>query len=89
MGDRDKSRLKDEMEKLEQMRDELRLQAHLFKADVKDDWEDLQKKFDGLKKDTRPIQHAAEKTLDEVGEATSMLIDSVFDGFKRVRDSLK
>ena len=60
-----KGRLQDELEKLEQMRDELRLQAHLFKADMK------------------------EETLEDVGEATGLLIDSVFDGFKRLRDSLK
>lgn len=89
MNEPRKGRLKDEVEKLEQMRDELRLQAHLFKADMKDEWEGLEKKFEGLKKDLRPVQRAAGETLDEVGEATGLLIDSVFDGFKRLRDSLK
>ena len=84
-----RDRLKDELEKLEQMRDELRLQAHLFKADMKDEWADLDKKFDKIKQELRPVRKAAEETLDEVGEATGLLIDSVFDGFRRLRDSLK
>lgn len=84
-----KSRLQDELEKLEQMRDELRLQAHLFKADMKDEWENLDEKFGKIKQNLRPVQKAAEETLEDVGEATGLLIDSVFDGFKRLRDSLK
>jgi predicted nucleic acid-binding Zn-ribbon protein len=89
MDEERKGRLKDEMEKLEQMRDELRLQAHLFKAEVKDEWEDLEDKIAKIRHNLRPVQKAAEETLEEVGEATGLLIDSVFDGFKRLRDSLK
>ena len=89
MDESKKSRLKDELEKLEQMRDELRLHAHLFKADMKDEWESLEKKLEGVRRELRPVQDAAEQTLDEIGEATGLLIDSVFDGFKRLRDSIK
>ncbi len=84
-----KSRLQDEVEKLEQMRDELRLQAHLFKADMKDEWGNLEEKLSKIKGNLRPVQKAAEDTLEDIGEATGLLIDSVFDGFKRLRDSLK
>ena len=89
MDESKKGRLKDELEKLEQMRDELRLHAHLFKADMKDEWEGLEKKLEGIRRELRPVQEAAEQTLDEIGEATGLLIDSVFDGFKRLRDSIK
>ncbi len=71
------------------MRDELRLQAHLFKADMKDEWQELEKKTARIRHTLRPVQKAAEETLEDVGEATGLLIDSVFDGFKRLRDSLK
>ncbi len=89
MDEDKKSRLQNEMEKLEQMRDELRLQAHLFKADMKDEWEGLEDKIGKIKQNLRPVQKAAGETLEDVGEATGLLIDSVFDGFKRLRDSLK
>jgi len=84
-----KSRLQDELEKLEQMRDELRLQAHLFKADMKDEWEGLDKKLENIKRELRPVQKAAGEALEDVGEATGLLIESVFDGFKRLRDSIR
>ncbi len=89
MDEQKKSRLQDELEKLEQMRDELRLHAHLFKADMKDEWADLEGKIGHIKRNLRPVQKAAEETLEDVGEATGALITSVFDGFKRLRDSLK
>lgn len=89
MGREKKSRLQDELEKLEQMRDELRLQAHLFKADMKDEWAGLEKKVENIRRELRPVQKAAGEAIEDVGEATGLLIDSVFDGFKRLRDSLK
>ena len=89
MDEGKKGRLQDELEKLEQMRDELRLQAHLFKAEMKDEWEDLEARISKIKQNLRPVQKAAEETLGDVGEATGLLIDSVFDGFKRLRNSLK
>ncbi len=89
MDGQKKSRLQDELEKLEQMRDELRVQAHLFKAEMKDEWADLEDKIGKIKGNLRPVQKAAEETLEDVGEATGLLIDSVFDGFKRLRNSLK
>lgn len=89
MGESKKSRLQDELEKLEQMRDELRLHAHLFKADMKDEWEELEKKLGNLRRDLRPLRHAAGKTAEEIGDATGALVETVFDGFKRLKDSLK
>ncbi len=89
MDEERKSRLKDELEKLEQMRDELRLQAHLFKADMKNEWEGLDKKLENIKRELRPIQKAAGEALEDVGEATGLLLESIFDGFKRLRDSIK
>lgn len=89
MDESKKTRLQDELEKLEQMRDELRLQAHLFKADMKDEWVALEKKVEGIRRDLRPVQDAAGESLNDIGEATGLLIDSVFDGFKRLRDSIR
>ena len=89
MDEERKGRLQDELEKLEQMRDELRLQAHLFKADMKDEWKGLEKKLENIRRELRPLKKAAGETIDDVGEATGLLIDSVFDGFKRLKDSLK
>jgi uncharacterized coiled-coil DUF342 family protein len=85
----EKGILKGEIEKLEQLRDELRVQAHLFKADMKKEYEELDKKFQKVKRDANPVRRAARETADEVSEATRLLFDTVLDGMKRLRKSLK
>jgi vacuolar-type H+-ATPase subunit E/Vma4 len=81
--------LQDEIERLEQLRDELRVQAHLMKADIKKEFQELEKKFDRVKKDAHPVRRAAEETVEEVSDATRLLFDTVVDGMKRVRKSIK
>ena len=83
--------LESELEKLEQLRDELRVQAHLLKADVKKELVDLDKKFQKLKRaaSANPVKRAAEKSAEEVSDATRLLFDTVKDGMTRIRKSLK
>lgn len=87
----EKSILRNELERLEQLRDELRLQAHLLKADMKKELEDLEKKFQKLKRDASagPVKRATEKSVEEISDATRLLLDTVRDGLTRVRKSLK
>jgi hypothetical protein len=80
--------LRDEVERLEQLRDELRVQAHLFKADLKSEYEDLEDKYEELRRDAHPVRRAAEETVEEVSDATRLLFDTVMDGFKRIRKAL-
>lgn len=87
----EKSILRNELERLEQLRDELRLQAHLLKADMKKELEDLEKKFQKLKRDANAnqVKRATEKSVEEISDATRLLLDTVRDGLTRVRKSLK
>jgi vacuolar-type H+-ATPase subunit E/Vma4 len=85
----DKSIIASEIEKLEQLRDELRVKAHLFKADAKAEFSELEKKLQKLRRDAAPVKRAAEKSATEVSDATKLLYDTVKDGFARIRKSLK
>ena len=86
-----KGLLESELEKLEQMRDELRVQAHLLKADMKKELAELEKKYEKLKRDAKanPVKRAAEKSAEEVSDATRLLFDTVKDGMTRIRKSLR
>jgi hypothetical protein len=86
-----KSLLENEIEKLEQMRDELRVQAHLLKADAKKELTTLEKKFQKLRRDvsTNPVKRAASKSATDVTDATRLLLDTVKDGFSGILKSLK
>lgn len=87
---REKNALQREFEILEQMRDELRVQAHLLKADMKKELETLDKRFEGLRRDVRThnLKQAAEDSVGEISDATRLLVDTIRDGLKRVRKSL-
>ena len=86
-----KERWKDEVEKLEQLRDELRVRAHLLKADAKQELETLEGKLHELKREIAmsPVTHAAEKAASDVSEASSLLFETVKEGMERIRKSLR
>ncbi len=70
-------------------RDELRLQMHLAKAELRDEWEDLeeeyahaQQKFDRFKKETGEL-------AGEAKQAMGIVVDEIGAAYKRVRQRLK
>lgn len=89
----EKSVFRNEVEKLEQVRDELRVQAHLFKADVKKEFHELEKKLQKVKRDARlnarVTKRVAGESAEEVSDVTRMLFDTVKEGMTRIRKSLK
>ncbi len=87
----EKNVLQRELESLEQMRDELRVQAHLLKADMKTELEELDNRFQRLRRQatTNRVKRAAEDSVEEISDATRLLLDTIRDGMTRVRKSLK
>ncbi len=77
------------IEDLKRHGDEIRVQMHLAKAELKDEWkkaeeklEELQTKFNALKKDTR-------ESSKEVGNALGILADETATAFKKIKQRLK
>ncbi len=77
------------IEDLKRHSDEIRVQMHLAKAELKDEWkkaeeklEELQTKFNALKKDTR-------ESSKEVGNALGILADETATAFKKIKQRLK
>lgn len=87
---REENILQRELEILEQMRDELRVQAHLLKADMKSELVELDERFRDLRRDVHAnrLRRAAEDSVEEISDATRLLIDTIRDGLKRVHKSL-
>ena len=76
-------------EKMQQAFDELQLKSHLLTAEAKQKLAGLEKDMGRVRHDLKPVKEAAGESIEEVGAATKLLAESVLDGFKRVRDSLK
>ncbi len=74
--------LRTKFQDLKTMRDELKLKAHLAKADAKSMWEDLEKKWPELETSLRGMEHGGREVLDGTIHATSSLIKEIESGYK-------
>ncbi|HEY8122302.1 MAG TPA: hypothetical protein VII78_13355 [Myxococcota bacterium] len=80
--------LKDEVDAFRQLRDELRVQSELGKADLRDRireleqrWNRLEGRFDGIRKD-------AKADAEDVREAVRLLARELREGFEHLRSRL-
>ena len=78
----------DLISKLKQERDELALQIHLGKAELKDEWDKLEEKFVGMNKDYEPLKAAVGETADDVWESLKLVGGELLEGFHRIRKAL-
>jgi hypothetical protein len=70
---------------LRQMRDEMKLQAHLGKADAKDAWEDVEKRWQHLEGRLRVLRDASKEEFAEVADAAKLLIEEIRRGYQHVK----
>ena len=81
-------RVQEMVEKLKQQRDELRVKMHLGKADAKDEWNDLEGKWDSLKERMKAAGGEAGDVSDDIGDALKGLASEIKSGYARIRDQL-
>jgi hypothetical protein len=71
------------------LRDELKVQMHLAKAELRDEWNrKLEPRYWDLKTKLDRIEEASAETATELGSAAKLLIDEIRDGYERIRKSL-
>ena len=85
----DRSHWMNDLKSVEQMRDELRLKAHLLRADLRDQWDRLEKQWAALERDLRPVRDAVGTTAKEVGASTGEVLKTVRAGYARIRDAIR
>ena len=74
---------------LAMLRDELRLQVHLAKAELRDEWnQKLEPRFWELKTKLDRVEEASAETATELRSAVKLLIDELQNGYERIRKSL-
>ena len=80
---------KQEFDTLAMLRDELRLQMHLAKAELRDEWSSrLEPTFRLLKTKLDLVEHASVETLNEMRPTLKALSDELREGYERIRKSL-
>jgi hypothetical protein len=83
-----KSMLDQLFSEIEQDRDRLKLQAHLFKADATDEWDKIEKKWHQLKGNTQHVGQEAKEVSKDLLAATQLLGEEIKTGYKRIFKSL-
>jgi hypothetical protein len=80
--------LHNDIKAVELARDELKLQAHLFKAEVQDRWAELETKWQQLSDRVLRGKGVAEQTLDEVEAELQLLSQTLKAGYAGIRSAL-
>ncbi len=72
-------------ESIEQLRDEIKLKAHLGKAEAAEELEKLDKKWDSFLEQYKPVAEEAGKTAENTGAALGLVADELKAGYERIR----
>ncbi len=78
----------DVVERLKRMRDEIELKIHLGRADAKQEWEELERRWQELKTKSAPAQEVAGDTARNVASALGLAAEELKKGYERLRKLL-
>jgi BMFP domain-containing protein YqiC len=76
------------MDTLRRERDEIRLQLHLGKAELKEEWEALEHKWEHLESRMAGAADEARETSREVGAAFGVLAEELGEAYRRIKARL-
>jgi hypothetical protein len=93
----DQDPLDDIFSAIKQQRDELKLKMHLGKADAKDEWEKLERKWQEVGERAEPLTGAVKESAETVGEqaknvagaASEVVARELKDGYEKLRKLLE
>jgi hypothetical protein len=77
-----------EVKSLGQLRDELRLKAHLLRADLRAEVDRLEDGWQRLNREIQPVKDAAAESAKELGSSTKQLLRSLRHAYERIRDAM-
>ena len=80
--------LEDEVNDLRRVRDELRVQAALGKAELRDRFDALERGYESLEQRAKRASRAAEEPLQSLEDDVRKLARDLREGYRRIRDAL-
>jgi hypothetical protein len=75
------------VEELKHERDEIALQIHLARAELRDDWDELEEKWKQMRRKGSEVLEASEDSSDEIWAAVLLLRDELKAGYTRIKES--
>lgn len=81
-------RMTEDVEGLKRLRDELRVQLHLGKAEARERFEKLEGTWQHLEAKLKVIREESREDLGQVREAAGLLMGEIRDGYRHLRSLL-
>jgi len=81
-------RLKEELDKLRTVRDELRLQIHLGNAEARDRFAKLEKSWKTMEGHVRSLESGTRSDRARIAEAAKALAHEIAEGYRHLRAML-
>lgn len=82
------SRREEIIGKLRQERDEIRLKMHLAKAEIRDEWETLEGKWEHLEGRMAGVADETREAGKGIGAAFGIVTDELGEAYRRIRSKL-
>ena len=89
MNDDLEDKLEQWLKDLAQERDELRVQAHLLKAEARDEWDELEETWHHFEATLGRVGASAKESAGEIGAAAEQLSEELSQAYRRLKDALK
>ena len=80
-----RERIEQELEDLRAAREELRVRLHLGKLEARDQWEQLEKKWQQAEGKLKVLGDASQEVAEGVGEAAGLALDELKEGYAKLR----
>lgn len=81
--------LERERDALLQARDELKLQLHLANLQAKEQWDQLERKWEAVSTELSKLSTHTKAPLDDINKAARSLFGEIKTGYDRVREQLR
>lgn len=84
-----KSEAKKLYEKLKTQRDELKVQAHLAKAELRDKWHETEHEWQRFEAKAKTIGKGAEKASEDIGKGFTLMGNQLQEDYKDLKQAFK
>lgn len=82
------SDIDDFWEKLKAQRDEMRVQAHLARAELRDELDEVEKKWQKAEQQLKRVQDHALETTDEMQRSAKVIMEEIAATYDRIKKRL-
>ena len=80
-----RDRINEEIDGMRGVRDELRVQLHLANAELKDEWEKLERGWSHLEGRMKVLGKETDEVGSEIGETLHVLAEQLRNGYDRIK----